>query len=168
MYVHSCNTRSLHTGIIALCIADNVYFHFISSLTGCVPLVVTSFLATAVSSICSLVAAYLLYMQFYVHNQICLPCTASYFLHLTLFVVLSLRWSQFGSSSTGSQSPQQAGKGGQKSSSKRRNNRSKKSNGGSDKERSSSDEGNSKKEQKANKTGTEGKGSNGQAKKRKK
>ena len=39
-----------------------------------------------------MVSAYLLYMQFQVHNQICLPCIAAYFIHMLLFLVFTLRW----------------------------------------------------------------------------
>lgn len=64
-----------------------------SSTVGCLPFSATYFLANLLASVSSLTCAYLLYMLFQVHNKICLPCTAICFLHLFLFLVLTLRWS---------------------------------------------------------------------------
>jgi hypothetical protein len=58
-----------------------------------------------------LVSAYLLYLQFQVHNQICLPCTAGYFIHMLLFLVLTLRWVHSGSGADTAQ-PQSSAAGG--------------------------------------------------------
>lgn len=88
-------------------------------------------------------SAYLLYMQFQVHNQICLPCLAIYFLHVVLFLVLTLRWTYSGSVETARPQPSQSSKDSQKSS-KQTNDNVK---GDTDKERSNSDEG-SRQEQK--------------------
>ena len=35
-------------------------------------------------------------MQFQVHDQICLPCLAEYFIHILLFLVLVVRWANSG------------------------------------------------------------------------
>ena len=68
----------------------NIFFTSLS--TGCLPITLSYFVATFFSSVSSLVSAYLLYMQFQVHNQICLPCVAGYFIHMLLFLVFTLRW----------------------------------------------------------------------------
>lgn len=132
------------------CMVIRMYIYIIcnTSSTGCLPLTFSYFLATFLSSVGSMVAAYLLYMQFQVHDQICLPCTAICLLHVLLFLVLTIRWAQSGSTDT-------SGKGSPHSSSKQTNNRSGKQRGESDKERSSSDEA-SGKEQKME-TGAKGK-----------
>ena len=91
-----------------------------------------------------MVAAYLWYMQFYIHNVICLPCIANYVINMLVFLVLTMRWTQAasGNHETGtadkSRSSDGKGKGGnsQKSSSKAASDQPRK-------EGQSSDEGNS-------------------------
>ena len=43
-------------------------------------------------------------MQNYIRDQICLPCVAEYFINILLFLVLAVRWVNFGSSSVKSTS----------------------------------------------------------------
>ena len=59
---------------------------------GCLPFTPARFLATLLISASSILSAFLLYELYYVVNQICLPCIGIYFLHLLLFVVLTMRW----------------------------------------------------------------------------
>lgn len=121
---------------------------------GCVPLSISYFLATLLSSVASMISAYLLYMQFQVHNKICLPCLAIYFIHVLLFLVLTLRWTTSGSAET-----PQSSKDSQKSPKQADENVK----GNTDKERSSSDEASRQEAE-----GVKVKNSSGKATKRKK
>lgn len=106
-------------------------------------------------------SAYLLYLQFQVHNKICLPCLAIYFLHVLLFLVLTLRWTYSGSGETARSQPPQSSKDSQKLS------KQSDDKGDTDRERSSSDEA-SRQEQKMEAVGAKVKNSGGKAQKRKK
>lgn len=163
------NKRSRETFPRSVRDIEHVYVHTVDMFSlcscglsppGCIPLTVSYFLATLLSSAASMTSAYLLYMQFQVHDKICLPCLAIYFLHVVLFFVLTLRWTYSGSGEIPRSQPPQSSKDSQRMS-KQANDNVK---GDTDKERSSSDEG-SRREQKMEAVGGK---TGGKAQKRKK
>ena len=125
-------------------VLHNLTLGISSPCKGCVPITFFYFVASLLSSVSTLVSAYLLYFQFKVHDQICLPCIAYYFIHMLLFFVLAIRWTNSGSSGTaaepvtGKSQQQQHSSGGkkggasQKPTSKQANNKSKSETSSSD------------------------------------
>ncbi|CAI8014513.1 hypothetical protein GBAR_LOCUS9052 [Geodia barretti] len=59
---------------------------------GCLPVTFSYFVATSISSVASLTSAYLMYMQFRIPRPDLPPCIAEYFIHIFLFLVLTIRW----------------------------------------------------------------------------